>query len=103
MYSMMNNSWYTVRPKFLHDEENRAITIYFRHPCEPGTGKGGWMQPSTENQIEKIKHEVASPQKSLREKRLKSTIRQMTAGLLSMARFMMLRAYLIGILVARYR
>lgn len=59
----MNNCWYTVRPEILHDEDHGDITLYFRHPCEPGTGKGGWMQPSTENQIEKIKHEVASPQK----------------------------------------
>ncbi|KAJ5244640.1 hypothetical protein N7489_004736 [Penicillium chrysogenum] len=60
---MMNNCWYTVRPEILHDDEHRAITLYFRHPCEPGTGNGGWMQPSAENQIERIKHEVASPQK----------------------------------------
>lgn len=59
----MNNCWYIVRPEILHDEDHGAITLYFRHPCEPGTGKGGWMQPSTENQIEKIKHEVGSPQK----------------------------------------
>jgi nitrate reductase (NAD(P)H) len=60
---MMNNCWYTVRPEILHDRDNDGISLYFRHPTEPGTGKGGWMQPSTENQIEKIKHEVASPQK----------------------------------------
>ncbi|EPS27518.1 hypothetical protein PDE_02461 [Penicillium oxalicum 114-2] len=60
---MMNNCWYTVRPEILHDESQDAITLYFRHPCEPGTGKGGWMQPSTENQMEQIKHEVSSPQK----------------------------------------
>ncbi|KAF7713010.1 Uncharacterized protein PECH_007246 [Penicillium ucsense] len=60
---MMNNCWYTVRPEIVRDEDQDAITLQFRHPCEPGTGKGGWMQPSTENQMDQIKHEVASPQK----------------------------------------
>ncbi|CAI7566087.1 unnamed protein product [Penicillium palitans] len=59
---MMNNCWYIVRPEILDNEGNQSV-LYFRHPCEPGTGAGGWMQPSTENRIENIKHEAASPQK----------------------------------------
>lgn len=58
----MNNCWYVVRPEILDNEGNQSV-LYFRPPCEPGTGAGGWMQPSTENRIENIKHEAASPQK----------------------------------------
>jgi nitrate reductase (NAD(P)H) len=58
---MMNNCWYTVRLEI--DDNEKGSVLYFRHPCEPGTRAGGWMQPSTENRIENIKHEAASPQK----------------------------------------
>lgn len=63
MYSMMNNCWYTIRPDIQDDNESDGSALYFRHPCEPGTGTGGWMRPSTKNRIENIKHEAASPQK----------------------------------------
>ncbi|KAJ5982055.1 hypothetical protein N7451_012155 [Penicillium sp. IBT 35674x] len=60
---MMNNCWYTIRPEIRDDKESNCSVLYFRHPCEPGTGRGGWMKPSTENRIENVKHEAASPQK----------------------------------------
>ncbi|KGO70834.1 Eukaryotic molybdopterin oxidoreductase [Penicillium expansum] len=48
----------------IDDNDDSCSVLYFRHPCEPGTGTGGWMQPSSaENRIENIKHEAASPQK----------------------------------------
>ncbi|CAI7581769.1 unnamed protein product [Penicillium crustosum] len=59
---MMNNCWYIVLPEILDSEGNYSM-LFFGHPCEPGTGAGGWMQPSTENRIESIKHEASSPQK----------------------------------------
>lgn len=63
IYRMMNNCWYTVRPEIRDDDEGKSSMLFFQHPCEPGTGTGGWMQPSTENRIENIKHETSSPQK----------------------------------------
>lgn len=59
----MNNCWYVVRPEVQEDDESKDPVLYFRHPCEPGTGTGGWMQPSAENRMEAIKREAASPQK----------------------------------------
>lgn len=59
----MNNCWYTVQPAIRDDDEGDSAVLFFRHPCESGSGTGGWMQPSTENQIENIKHEASSPQK----------------------------------------
>lgn len=63
VHRMMNNSWYTVRPEIQEDQENGFPALLFRHPCEPGTGTGGWMQPSIESRVEDIKHEASSPQK----------------------------------------
>ncbi|EED24630.1 nitrate reductase, putative [Talaromyces stipitatus ATCC 10500] len=60
---MMNNCWYIVRLEIRNDNEDNGTVLFFRHPCEPGTGTGGWMQPSAESFIEYIKHEVAYPQK----------------------------------------
>lgn len=56
------NSLYS--PEIL-DKKGNCSVLFSRHPCEPGTGAGGWMQPSMENRIESIKHETASPQKQL--------------------------------------
>lgn len=53
----MNNCWYVVRPEIDGD------SLLFRHPTEPATGTGGWMQPSTENRIDEAKREAMSPQK----------------------------------------
>lgn len=61
---MMNNCWYTVRPEIqVSKGGNESAALVFRHPTEPATGTGGWMQPSTENRIEEVKHEASSPQK----------------------------------------
>ncbi|KAL1957591.1 hypothetical protein VTO42DRAFT_5702 [Malbranchea cinnamomea] len=63
LMGMMNNCWYVVRPEPITDPDTGSLCLMFRHPCEPGTGKNGWMKPSTEAQIEGIKHEVSAPQK----------------------------------------
>lgn len=60
---MMNNCWYIVRPETINNPDTGSLSLLFRHPVEPGTGKNGWMKPSTEAQIESIKHEVSAPQK----------------------------------------
>lgn len=60
---MMNNCWYVVRPEIVEDKESEEPAILFRHPTEPGTGDGGWMKPSVENQIEQVKQGAGAPQK----------------------------------------
>lgn len=60
---MMNNCWYTVRPEIVDSEDSDMPAILFRHPTEPATGDGGWMQPSTENKIAQAKQEAGAPQK----------------------------------------
>ncbi|KAJ5815359.1 hypothetical protein N7474_007136 [Penicillium riverlandense] len=63
LMGMMNNCWYIVQPEIQCDEETGCSALFFRHPCEPGTGKGGWVQPSVENRMEDLKQQVSSPQK----------------------------------------
>ncbi|KAI5368020.1 putative oxidoreductase, molybdopterin-binding domain, oxidoreductase FAD/NAD(P)-binding protein [Septoria linicola] len=60
---MMNNCWYQVKPEITQDKDNEVPYMFFRHPVEPGTGNGGWMKPSTENQIDAAKQEAGAPQK----------------------------------------
>lgn len=60
---MMNNAWYTVKPEISEDGDESSPTILFRHPVEPGTGDGGWMKPSVENQISAAKQAAGAPQK----------------------------------------
>ncbi|KAL1623550.1 hypothetical protein SLS56_008254 [Neofusicoccum ribis] len=60
---MMNNSWYVVHPSIVDGEDSDAPSISFKHPVEPGTGKGGWMRSSVDNQLEKAKLEAGTPQK----------------------------------------
>lgn len=61
---MMNNCWYVVRPEIADgDNESDMPLILFRHPTEPGTGDGGWMKPSMENTIAKVRQEAGAPQK----------------------------------------
>ncbi|PGH08836.1 hypothetical protein AJ79_05840 [Helicocarpus griseus UAMH5409] len=60
---MMNNCWYVVRTDITQDPKSGDLSITFQHPTVPGSGTGGWMRPSTEDQIEQIRHEVAAPQK----------------------------------------
>ena len=61
---MMNNCWYVVKPEIVADgKDTDEASIIFRHPTEPGTGDGGWMQPSVENQIATTKQQAGTPQK----------------------------------------
>ena len=60
---MMNNGWYTVKPFIFQDDDFETPCILYRHPVEPGTGDGGWMRPSTENQIAAAKQEAGAPSK----------------------------------------
>lgn len=60
---MMNNCYYVVKPSIVQDRDTAVPSIMFRHPTEPGTGDGGWMQPSVENQIATIKQEAGAPEK----------------------------------------
>jgi nitrate reductase (NAD(P)H) len=60
---MMNNCWYVVKPSVVQDEQSDVPSILFHHPVEPGTGDGGWMKPSVENQIASAKQEAGAPQK----------------------------------------
>ncbi|KAH6644608.1 hypothetical protein C7974DRAFT_440108 [Boeremia exigua] len=60
---MMNNGWYVVKPFVVQDDDSETPSILYRHPVEPGTGDGGWMKPSTENQIATAKQEAGAPSK----------------------------------------
>jgi len=67
---MMNNCWYKVTLEVSdggegdsHDNQDRVASILCRHPVEPGSGEGGWMKPSVENQIAAVKQEAGTPQK----------------------------------------
>lgn len=60
---MMNNCWYIVRHELVTESDSDIPCVLFRHPCEPGTGDGGWMKPSTENQLATVKQSAGSPQK----------------------------------------
>lgn len=60
---MMNNCWYQVKTEINVDSDSGMAAILFRHPTEPGTGEGGWMKPSQENIIAKVKQEAGTPQK----------------------------------------
>ncbi|KAG5297987.1 nitrate reductase [Histoplasma ohiense] len=63
LLGMMNNCWYTVRSNITQDPKSGDLSITFQHPTEPGSGQGGWMKPSTEDQLDEIRHEVPAPQK----------------------------------------
>ncbi|OAX79705.1 hypothetical protein ACJ72_05973 [Emergomyces africanus] len=63
LLGMMNNCWYTVHSNIIQDPKSGDLSITFQHPTEPGSGQGGWMRPSTEEQIDEIRHEVGAPQK----------------------------------------
>ncbi|KAL3448342.1 hypothetical protein BJX65DRAFT_317526 [Aspergillus insuetus] len=60
---MMNNCQYTVKPKLTEDEKSGKTYITFRHPCEPGTGEGGWMKPSPQMQAEESQRQASTPGK----------------------------------------
>ncbi|BGP04219.1 hypothetical protein JCM10049v2_000017 [Rhodotorula toruloides] len=62
---MMNNSQYVVRSEVQQQQQQGqdGLSVVFRHPVEPGTGEGGWMQPSEENKIAQAKQEAGTPEK----------------------------------------
>ncbi|KAL3481450.1 hypothetical protein BJX99DRAFT_219041 [Aspergillus californicus] len=60
---MMNNCYYTVKPDVAEDSTTTKTAIMFRHPCEPGTGDGGWMKPSPEIQAEERQRQASRPGK----------------------------------------
>ena len=57
LMGMMNNCWYRVKACDGPDH-----TILFRHPVDP-EGDGGWMKPSTENQLAAVKQSSGVPDK----------------------------------------
>ncbi|PWY73543.1 nitrate reductase [Aspergillus eucalypticola CBS 122712] len=62
----LNNCRYSVKPEMVYDnDDDQSGTPYilFRHPVEPGTGDGGWMQPSVDVQVQKAKQSAGAPQK----------------------------------------
>lgn len=59
----MNNCWYVVRPEIVEESDSGVPEILFRHPTEPGTGKDGWLKPSTQLLIADAKQNAGAPQK----------------------------------------
>lgn len=57
----MNNSWYIVKPKVMEDTESNRSHLTFSHPCEPGTGQGGWKKPSVEIQMQDVRRQASAP------------------------------------------
>lgn len=60
---MMNNCWYIVKPEIKEEPRSNHSYLMFRHPVEPGTGQGGWMKPSVEDQIQDIRRQASAPTK----------------------------------------
>lgn len=60
---MMNNCWYVVKPEIKQSGDSIVPDIIFSHPVEPGTGDGGWLKESTEQQISNAKQAGGGPQK----------------------------------------
>ena len=59
----MKNCWYIVKPEIVEKSDDGVPAILFRHPTEPGVGKGGWLKESTEIQISDAKQDAGAPQK----------------------------------------
>lgn len=59
---MMNNCWYVVKPE-ISEKEDGIAKILFRHPVEPGTKSGGWMQLSELEKINEAKQAAGAPEK----------------------------------------
>lgn len=60
---MMNNCWYVVRRELIQNDGSGGLAALFKHPTEPGTGSNGWMKPSVDNEMEKVKREAGTPSK----------------------------------------
>ncbi|KAH9886564.1 hypothetical protein F4778DRAFT_773989 [Xylariomycetidae sp. FL2044] len=56
----MNNAQYVVKPQMINDDNPHVL---FRHPVEPGDGKGGWMEDSAENQMADATRTTDAPNK----------------------------------------
>ncbi|ODM17807.1 hypothetical protein SI65_06595 [Aspergillus cristatus] len=69
---MMNNCQYVVKPQVINAPDTNELLLMFRHPCEPGTGEGGWMEPSTEIQMEQAKRSAIAPQKQFTREEIES-------------------------------
>lgn len=60
--SMMNNSWYIVRPEVTKERNDRPALL-FRHPVEPGNGQNGWLKESVELQLQNAQRKTSAPTK----------------------------------------
>jgi nitrate reductase (NAD(P)H) len=60
---MMNNCWYVVKSKIIQEDDDQGPVVLFRHPVEPGSGDGGWAQPSPEMKMAAIEQSAGTPQK----------------------------------------
>lgn len=68
----MNNSWYVVKSQVINDSDTNELLLMFRHPCEPGAGESGWMEPSTEIRMEQAKRSSTAPQKQFTREEIES-------------------------------
>lgn len=68
----MNNCQYVVKPQVINAPDTNELLLMFRHPCEPGSGEGGWMKPSTEIQVEQAKRSAIAPQKQFTREEIES-------------------------------
>jgi len=68
----MNNCWYVVKPQVISAPDKNELLLMFRHPCEPGSGDGGWMKPSTEIRMEQAKRSAIAPQKQFTREEIES-------------------------------
>ncbi len=59
---LMNNCWYIVKPETSAEDDGIA-SILFRHPTEPGTKDGGWMELSEAEKINEAKHAAGAPER----------------------------------------
>ena len=59
----MNNCWYVVKLEMVEHSDDGIPDILFRHPVQPGTGKEGWLEPSTELLVADAKQSAGAPQK----------------------------------------
>ncbi|KAK4174295.1 nitrate reductase [NADH] [Triangularia setosa] len=64
LMGMMNNSWYTVKSEIIKSSQDKTpAAVRFRHPTEPGSLTGGWIQPSEEVKLAEAKQDVGIPEK----------------------------------------